>query len=219
MSALSQDDKAYLLSGLVRGAQQMDIALGETDVEKLIAYVDYLLLWNKTHNLTAVENRQKILTHHLLDSLSVNPHIQGATAMDVGSGAGLPGLVLALVRPDSHWTLVESRGKKAGFLREVKARLGMKNLSVFEGRVEDYRGDVIFDTLTARAVTSLSSLLRMTAHLCHPRLRLIAMKGVYPDDELAALSREQRELAQVMSVSVPGLSASRHIVVIEGLSG
>lgn len=219
MSALSQDDKAYLLSSLVQGAQQMDIALGETDVEKLIAYVDYLLLWNKTHNLTAVENRQKILTHHLLDSLSVNPHIQGATAMDVGSGAGLPGLVLALVRPDSHWTLVESRGKKAGFLREVKARLGMKNLSVFEGRVEDYRGDVIFDTLTARAVTSLSSLLRMTAHLCHPRLRLIAMKGVYPADELAALSREQRELAQVMSVSVPGLSASRHIVVIEGLSG
>ena len=178
MSALSQDDKAYLLSSLVQGAQQMDIALGETDVEKLIAYVDYLLVWNKTHNLTAVEDRQKILTHHLLDSLSVNPHIQGATAMDVGSGAGLPGLVLALVRPDSHWTLVESRGKKAGFLREVKARLGMKNLSVFEGRVEDYRGDEIFDTLTARAVTSLSSLLRMTAHLCHPRLRLIAMKGL-----------------------------------------
>ncbi len=81
----------------MQGAQQMDLALGETDVEKLIAYVDYLLLWNKTHNLTAVEDRQKILTHHLLDSLSVTPHIQGATAMDVGSGAGLPGLVLALV--------------------------------------------------------------------------------------------------------------------------
>ncbi len=126
----------------MQGAQQMDLALGETDVEKLIAYVDYLLLWNKTYNLTAVEDRQKILTHHLLDSLSVNPHIQGATAMDVGSGAGLPGLVLplcALIRTDFGGEPGQEGRVPAG----GQSATGNENLSVFEGRVEDYRGDEI----------------------------------------------------------------------------
>ncbi len=219
MSTLSQADKRYLLSGLQEGAQQLKLALADSDLEKLIAYINLLRRWNATHNLTALDDREKILTHHLLDSLSIAPHTRGPAAMDVGSGAGFPGAVLALVHPDEHWTLVESRSKKAGFLREVKARLGIRNLSVFEGRVEDYRADENFDTLTARAVTSLASLLKMTAHLCHPRLRLIAMKGVYPDDELTALDRDQREAAQVIPVSVPGLSARRHMVLIEGLPG
>lgn len=197
----------------------MALNLPEAALRKLCDFVDLLLKWNRVHNLTSVDDPRKILTHHLLDSLSIAPYVQPTTCIDVGSGAGFPGMVLAICYPDQHWTLVESRSKKAGFLRDAKAHLGVANLSVFDGRIEDYRATANFDTLTARAVTTIKSLLKVSEHLLNPRLRLIAMKGVFPGEEIAALTSHQAGLARVIPVTVPGLDASRHIVVMEGISG
>ncbi len=206
-----------LAERLAEGAAQLELELNGAVVIRFVEFVALMRKWNRVHNLTALDDEGEILTHHLLDSLSLAPFISGTCCMDIGSGAGLPGIALALCRPDQHWTLVESRAKKAGFLREVKARLRIDNISVIAGRVENYRPGENFDTLVARAVTTLASLLNMTDHLRHPHLRLIAMKGVYPGDELAALTPNQRASTRVVPVEVPGLSAQRHLVVIDGL--
>ena len=207
------------MEGLQSGAQQMTDELGAPTCSRLIEFIELLCKWNRVHNLTSVDEPGKILTHHLLDSLSAASFISGPNCLDVESGAGFPGVVMAICFPQQNWTLAESKSKKAGFLREVKAHIGVENLAIFEGRVENYPGTVNFDTLTARAVTSLAGLLQMTGHLHHPMQRLIAMKGAYPHDELEALSPEYRGNTEVFPVTVPGLSARRHIVKIRDLTG
>ena len=155
-----------------------------------------------------------MLTHHLLDSLSIAHFVFGNRCLDIGSGAGLPGMVMALAHPEQHWTLVESRAKKASFLREAKIRCKAENVTVIAARIEDYRPPENFDTLASRAVSTVSDLISMTGHLHHPSLRLISMKGIYPEEELSALTPRQREMTEVFPVEVPGLDAHRHIVVV-----
>lgn len=203
---------------LAQGARQIGLELSQASCARLLDYVALLRRWNRVHNLTTIDDASKMLTHHLLDSLSIAPFVSGDRCLDIGSGAGLPGMVMALAQPQQKWTLVESRAKKASFLREAKARCNAKNVTVIAARVEDYRPPTNFDTLASRAVSTLADLFKLTGHLHHPQMRLITMKGVYPKDELKALTPSQQDMTQVFPVEVPGLGARRHIVVMKEAS-
>ena len=203
---------------LAQGATQIGLELSQASCERLLNYAALLRRWNQVHNLTTIDEESKMLTHHLLDSLSIAPFVSGDRCLDIGSGAGLPGMVMALAQPEQQWTLVESRGKKASFLREAKTRCNAKNVTVIAARIEDYRPPTNFDTLASRAVSTLADLFKMTGHLHHPHMRLITMKGAYPRDELNTLTPRQRDMTQVFPVEVPGLGARRHIVVMAEVS-
>ena len=199
---------------LAEGASQIGLDLSEARCDTLLDYAALIRKWNQTHNLTTIDDPAKMLTHHLLDSLSIARFVVGNRCLDIGSGAGLPGMVMALAYPEQHWTLVESRTKKASFLREAKIRCKAENVTVIATRIEDYRPPENFDTLASRAVSTVADLISMTGHLHHPSLRLISMKGIYPEEELSALTPRQRETTEVFPVAVPGLDAHRHIVVV-----
>jgi len=199
---------------LAEGASQIGLDLSEARCDTLLDYAALIRKWNQTHNLTTIDDPAKMLTHHLLDSLSIARFVVGDRCLDIGSGAGLPGMVMALAYPEQHWTLVESRTKKASFLREAKIRCKAENVTVIATRIEDYRPPENFDTLASRAVSTVADLISMTGHLHHPSLRLISMKGIYPEEELSALTPRQRETTEVFPVAVPGLDAHRPIVVV-----
>ncbi|MDP6531769.1 MAG: 16S rRNA (guanine(527)-N(7))-methyltransferase RsmG [Arenicellales bacterium] len=207
-----------LAANLAARATQMGLLLDAQTLTRCENYVALLRKWNRVHNLTAVDSSQEILTRHLLDSLSAATFIRPGRCLDVGSGAGLPGMVLAMWHPANHWTLLEARAKKASFLREATARLALDNIEVAQVRTEDYRPTTNFDTLIARAVAPLGGLLRMTSHLMHDGLRIIAMKGAWPTDELRDLPVRWQDAAQVVPVVVPGLNAQRHLVILEGVA-
>ena len=199
---------------LAEGASQIGFDLSDARCDTLLDYAALIRKWNQAHNLTTIDDPAKMLTHHLLDSLSIARFVVGDRCLDIGSGAGLPGMVMALVHPEQRWTLVESRAKKASFLREAKIRCKAENVTVIAARIEDYRPPENFDTLASRAVSTVADLISMTGHLHHPSLRLISMKGIYPEEELSALTLRQREMTEVFPVAVPGLDAHRHIVVV-----
>lgn len=184
------------------------------DVETLCArLLDYLALlqrWNATYNLTAIRDPAEMVSKHLLDSLAIAPYVDGTVA-DIGSGAGLPGIPLALARPQLHMTLVESNGKKARFLREALRVLGIDNARVAESRVEALGEPGQYNYLLARAFSSLADFVRVGAHLLKPGGRLLAMKGAIPQDEIVALPKDWR-LAATHALHVPGLGAQRHLL-------
>jgi len=163
------------------------------------------------HNLTAVRDPLEMVTMHLLDSLSILPHIKSGRLLDVGSGAGLPGIPLALVCPELQVTVLDSSHKKASFMRQAKAALGIANLEVVCGRVEQYRPQHPFDMIISRAFSDLAEFVKLTNHLCVPNGLWLAMKGVYPYDEIVQLKGFS---AEVMPLQVPGLEAQRHLVFI-----
>lgn len=181
--------------------------------ERLQAYLDLLVQWNRAYNLTAVRDRDEMVTRHLLDSLAILPFVAEGPLADLGSGAGLPGIPLALARPGLAITLVEANGKKARFLREAARQLGLTNVRVAECRAEALAEDGRYDCLTARAFGTLAELLRVGGHLLAPRGRLLAMKGQVPDQEIAALPPGWR-LVETQPLSVPGLAGQRHLVII-----
>ena len=179
--------------------------------QKLLDYLALLHKWNKVHNLTAVRDPEEMVTLHLLDSLSVMPYVKSGRLLDVGSGAGLPGIVLALTRPDLSVTTLDSVGKKASFMRQAKAELGISNLEVIGERVEAYEPGFKFDTIISRAFSEMSDFLRLTRHLLAEGGEWLAMKGVYPHEELAQLKDVASE---VVELNVPGLDARRHLVFL-----
>ena len=204
MSALRPELEAGL------AALSLDLALASP----LLAYVALLARWNATYNLTAVRDPREMIAKHLLDSLAMQPFVRGlGTLADLGTGPGLPGIPLAIATPSLHVTLVESNGKKARFLREAVRTLGLANVDVAESRIEAYRPDTTFDAITARALATLPLILELGGHLPGPQGRLLAMKGVLPADEIAALPAGWR-LAAVHPLRVPGLDAERHLVEI-----
>jgi len=162
-------------------------------------------------NLTAIRDRPSQLTKHLLDSLTVQPFLRGQRIADVGSGAGFPGIPLAIVEPQRHFSLIESTGKKCRFLEHVRDELQLKNVEVVQARAENYRPEVRFDTVVARAVGPLAGLLKAAGGLVVGGGRLLAMKGRYPQDELAARLNGWK-VAAVHPLSVPGLDEERHLV-------
>jgi 16S rRNA (guanine527-N7)-methyltransferase len=198
---------------LTDAARSMGIELDETQQHALVAHLDLLDEWNERMNLTAIRDRASQLTKHVLDSLSVRPYLRGNRIADVGSGAGFPGIPLAVVEPGRHFTLIESTGKKCRFLEHVREALGLANVEVVHSRAEAYRPEHRFDTVIARAVGPLADLVRYAAPLLAGEGRLLAMKGRYPGDELAARINGWKILA-VHALAVPGLDEQRHLVEI-----
>ena len=185
----------------------------------LLAYLALLARWNATYNLTAIRDPREMLVKHLLDSLAMHAHLDGIESLaDLGTGPGLPGIPLAIARPGLQVTLVESNGKKARFLREAARQLKLGNASVVESRIETFDAAGRFDAITARALATLPLILQLGGHLLQPQGRLLAMKGVVPDDEIAALPAGWR-VAAVHPLRVPGLDAERHLVEIVRVPG
>lgn len=200
---------------LAEGLSAMDLALDAGAQAKLVAYVRLIEKWNKVHNLTAVREPERMVVLHLLDSLSVLPHVaQARTLLDVGSGAGLPGIPLAIARPDLAVTLLDSSHKKAAFLRQAKAELALANVAVACERVEKWHPDTPFDAVASRAFADIAEFVEQAKHLVAPGGALLAMKGVHPFDELARIPATHR-VETVVELRVPTLDAQRHLVLLK----
>lgn len=197
---------------LSNGLKALNLSLSSEQQQKLIDYVELLTKWNKTYNLTAIRDRSQMITKHILDSLAIHPYLHGDRIIDVGTGAGLPGIPLAIVNPEKIVTLLDSNGKKTTFLTHAKASLALENIDVVKSRAEDFQPEQCFDTVLSRAFTSVQNMFKMTAHLGCPDGRFLAMKGRYPAQELAELQKGF-EIQQVPRVDVPGLFEARHLVI------
>lgn len=198
---------------LKQGCVELGLALSEEQIARLLDYMGQLETWNRTHNLTAVTDADQMVTHHLLDSVSIVPHLRGGRILDVGSGGGLPGIPIAIVRPDLQVILVECRHKRTVFLKHVVHRLGLKNVQVICQRVEAIQDVEGFSTITARAWTQLNAMIALTRHLLAPGGCLLAMKGERPSTELDQI--DQAIEHELIELTVPGLDASRHLVRFE----
>ena len=191
----------------------MQISVDAHQQVRLLEYLALLSRWNKTYNLTAVRDEAQMVTRHLLDSLAIAPHLSGQRFLDVGTGAGLPGVPLALLFPEREFHLLDSNGKKTRFLFQVKTALCLDNIVVHQARVEEFRVAEPFETILSRAFASLQDMVHGCRHLLAPGGRILAMKGAYPTQELAAVS-QQCAKGVVHPLAVPGLGEQRHLVEI-----
>lgn len=204
-----------LESLLSKGTEKLNIDLDKQQVKQFLSYLTLLLRWNKVHNLTAIREPEAMVTHHLLDSLAVADTVKSATRLlDVGSGAGLPGLVLAILYPKMSISLVDSIQKKTAFLSQVKAELHLRNVTIHTSRVEKLHLSAKFDAIISRAFSDLSKFVALSAHLLAENGRFYAMKGSIPEEEIQALPNEMK-VTSIMPLTVPFLDASRHLLVIE----
>jgi len=208
-----ENDRQLLRDRIMRGLDSLDVSYGDEAVDKLVDYVDLLHEWNKTHNLTAVDDVDEMLSVHIFDSASIKPYIKGATLLDVGSGAGLPGMILAILSPALEVVSVESKNKKAQFQMFAANKLQLKNFTVINQRVEDYKPKEPFAMITARAFSSLENLVDLSKHAIAPNGRWLAMKGTVPNDELKEL-RKQNLKFDTFALKVPDLDAQRNLIVI-----
>ncbi|MHB1231406.1 MAG: 16S rRNA (guanine(527)-N(7))-methyltransferase RsmG [Burkholderiales bacterium] len=198
---------------LAAGLSALGLSLDAIQQQKLLDYLALIAKWNKVYNLTAVREPEAMLTQHLLDSLAVLPHLHATRVIDVGSGAGLPGIPFAIARPEWKIALLDSNHKKATFLRQACLELGLTNTEVVCERVEQYQPSEKFNTVISRAFSDLGEFARLTAHLAAKDGKLYAMKGVYPHDELGRLP-PQFKAQEVIPLTVPGMDASRHLVIM-----
>lgn len=191
------------------------ITLSDQQKQQLLAYVTLLDKWNKAYNLTSVRDPQQMLVKHIMDSIVVDPHLTGSRFIDVGTGPGLPGIPLAIVRPNAHFTLLDSLGKRVRFLRQVQYELGLKNVEPVQSRVEAFLADPAFDGVISRAFASLQDMLVWCQHLpVQGQGRFYALKGAYPADELAQLPKHI-DLESVIRLQVPELEGERHLVILK----
>ncbi len=191
----------------------MGLALDPQQQASLLAYLDLLGKWNKTYNLTAIHEPERMLTHHLLDSLVILPHVGRGPLLDVGSGAGLPGIPLAIARPGLAVTVTDASQKKCGFMRQAMIELKLSNVTVEHVRVENMRREGGFSQIVSRAFSDLSEFVHLTRHLLAPGGEWLAMKGLYPNDEIARL--EGARMKRDEKLHVPGLEADRHLIILE----
>jgi 16S rRNA (guanine527-N7)-methyltransferase len=208
-------DRAALQQVLAEGIQSMNLALSQEQQNKLMDYLALMFKWNSVYNLTSLRDPMQMVTHHLLDSLAAVPAFAGAArVLDVGAGGGLPGIVLAIVRPDMSVSMIDTVHKKTAFLTQVKAELGLANVTVYTMRVEQLQVSDKFDVITSRAFADLSDFVNWSSHLLAERGRYIALKGVAPKDEQERLPA-QWKVTKVEPLQVPRLGAERHLVFIE----
>ncbi|EPF13064.1 MULTISPECIES: 16S rRNA (guanine(527)-N(7))-methyltransferase RsmG [Cedecea] len=203
-----------MLTKLSRLLKEAGITLPETQQQQLVGYVSLLDKWNKAYNLTSVRNPDEMLVRHILDSIVVEPHLQGSRFIDVGTGPGLPGIPLAIVRPDSHFTLLDSLGKRVRFLRQVQHELKLENITPVQSRVEDFPAEPPFDGVISRAFASLNDMVTWCHHLPGEHGRFYALKGIRPDDEISALPAGFA-VEDIVKLEVPGLEGERHLVRIK----
>jgi len=209
-------ERGRLKSRLESGLARLPLTLPDDAIARLLDYVELLARWNATYNLTAVRDPGEMVTRHLLDSLAVQPYVQGATLADLGTGPGLPGIPLALAAPERSVTLVDSNGKKTRFLREAVRALKLANVRVVESRVEALTGQ--YDCITARAFASLADMLGWGGGLLAPGGTWLALKGRRPADELPGVPAGF-DVVAIHALDVPDLDAERHVVVIKRSSG
>jgi 16S rRNA (guanine527-N7)-methyltransferase len=211
-------ESVELRERLAAGAHDLGLVLTDGQCEALLTLLDELREWNGRFNLTAIRNPADMLTKHVLDSLAVHPHLRGDTAADVGTGAGFPGLPLAIVDPERRFTLIEATTKKARFIEHVITRLGLSHVQVVNARAERYRpAGPGFDSVIARALGELAEFVRVAGHLCAPEGKLLAMKGKSPQGEIDRVPRGWR-VAGLRRLHVPGLDAERHLVELARVS-
>lgn len=196
---------------LQQGINQLGMDVDKEAQQKLLKYLELLVKWNKVYNLTAIRDKKQMVIHHLLDSLAVVPYLWGKSWMDVGCGAGLPGLVLAIVRPEWTFTMLDSNSKKTGFVQQAVIELELKNVKVHCARVEDFIVEEKFDGIISRAFTELKDFIVITRHLLSEHGGWAAMKGS-PEQELIRLPEDCR-IENVITLKVPGLNAARSLVL------
>ena len=207
-----------LARALAAGVAALGLDIDAAAQMKLLAYTVLLDKWNRTHNLTAIREPERMVTHHLLDSLAVLPHLPHANSLriiDIGSGGGLPGIPLAIARPAWHVALLDSSRKKTAFMRQAAAEVSLPNVEVITSRAEDYVPATLFDVAISRAFSDLARFSALARHLVASSGKLIAMKGGYPHEEIADLPVAVRVIA-VPALEVPGLEGARHLVIMEG---
>jgi 16S rRNA (guanine527-N7)-methyltransferase len=208
-------DRAALSAVLGEGIAAMGLDVSPAQQDKLMNYLALMFKWNAVYNLTSLRDPMQMVTHHLLDSLAAVPAFAGArNVLDVGSGGGLPGIVLAIVRPDMKVSMIDTVHKKTAFLTQVKAELGLANVTVYTARVEQLQVSDKFDVITSRAFADLSDFVNWSSHLLADGGRYIALKGVAPKDEQERLPAEWK-VAKVEPLDVPRLGAERHLIFIE----
>ncbi len=205
------DLDAALASQLSRGTAELGLPVSAGQQAQLLGYLALLCKWNRAYNLTAVRDPAEMVTRHLLDSLALVPRLTGTRCMDVGTGAGLPGIPLAIMFPEREFHLLDSNGKKTRFLFQVKTALALSNVTVHHARVEAFAPDRGFDVVLSRAFASLADMVAGARHLLQPEGVFLAMKGARPDGEIAALAGKCRVLG-IYPLRVPGLDEQRHLV-------
>ncbi|WP_153130188.1 16S rRNA (guanine(527)-N(7))-methyltransferase RsmG [Dechloromonas hortensis] len=197
---------------LSEGLAALGLDLPDAAQQQLLAFRDLLLKWNRTYNLTALRDPEQAISHHLLDSLAILPHVGPGALLDVGSGGGLPGIPLAIARPELAVSMVDTVQKKATFLQQAAIELGLKNVSAHHARVEEMRGQ--YAQISSRAFAEIGLFISLTRHLLAPGGRWLAMKGVRPDQELQALPADITVEA-IIPLTVPGLDAERHLIILK----
>ncbi len=195
---------------LISGLETLNLSFKPEQIEQLLAFIKLIAKWNKAYNLTAVRNNEDMARLHILDSLAILPHIEGKRVIDIGTGAGLPGIPLAIFLPEVEFVLLDSNAKKTRFVQQVILELKLKNVSVIHSRVEDYQPKLGFDIITTRAFTNLADMVKMTAHLLSPNGVLLAMKGLIPEAELAEINAK----TTLIPIKVPEVEAERCLVRI-----
>ncbi|MFI8319208.1 16S rRNA (guanine(527)-N(7))-methyltransferase RsmG [Kosakonia cowanii] len=203
-----------MLNKLSRLLAEAGISLSDQQQQQLVAYVEMLHKWNKAYNLTSVRDPNEMLVRHILDSIVVAPHLQGTRFIDVGTGPGLPGIPLSIVLPESHFTLLDSLGKRVRFLRQVQHELKLTNIEPVQSRVEDFPAEPPFDGVISRAFASLNDMVSWCHHLPGDAGRFYALKGQLPEDEIALLPAGLA-VESIVELKVPHLEGERHLVIVK----
>ncbi|SCC15946.1 16S rRNA (guanine(527)-N(7))-methyltransferase RsmG [Kosakonia oryziphila] len=203
-----------MLNKLSRLLDEAGILLSVEQQKQLVAYVELLHKWNKAYNLTSVRDPNEMLIRHILDSIVVAPYLQGTRFIDVGTGPGLPGIPLSIVRPESHFTLLDSLGKRVRFLRQVQHELKLSNVEPVQSRVEDFPAEPPFDGVISRAFASLNDMVNWCHHLPGEEGRFYALKGLLPEEEIALLPAEL-SVEAIVKLNVPHLEGERHLVIVK----
>lgn len=199
---------------LLQALEENNYFFSDEIQKKFLQYLELLQKWNKAFNLTAIRDVKEMVNLHILDSLSVLPYLYGTRMLDVGTGAGLPGLILAIVLPEKFFVLLDSNSKKTHFLTQVQCSLKLKNIEIVHARSEDFHPSECFDTILSRALASLAKMMAITQHLICPHGRFVAMKGLYPKQEIEELASGIK-VSDVVQLQIKGIHAERHVVILE----
>lgn len=202
-----------LASALAQGLLTMQCALDGDQQSSLLGYLTLLEKWNKVYNLTAVRDPAQMVPQHLLDALSIRPYLSGRRILDVGTGAGLPGIPLAIAEPQCEFVLLDSALKRTRFVTQAVGELGLKNVEVVQARIEDFQPAELFDTITSRAFTATEDFVSATGHLLADNGQLVAMKGKLPQQEINSLPNQW--VCEAHKLDVPGVVGERHVLLIK----
>jgi len=213
MALIESSQKDLFLITLLKAAKEIEIEVTTEQANTLLQYLELILKWNKAFNLTAIRQPKDMLVKHLIDSLAIAPYISGKNILDVGTGAGLPGIPMAILFPNKQFSLMDSNGKKTRFLTQSKIELGLSNINIINARVEDIKEDLLYDQIMSRAFTALDNMVGLCAHLLKADGQFLAMKGLELKDELQSILPPFK-VEKSVQLNVPGCEEQRHLIII-----